>query len=556
MTGLRNYGDEALNPVPTLLDPTINADEVDFLQAGTGAVTRTTQAKLREIVSVTDFGAVGDGVTDDTAAFTAALAAADTVFVPDPLTSYKLTAKIAIGGSQTLVGLNKRTTKLLHSFNGDMFDLGDGARLENLYLEGQGATFSGAGVLMTATNGGQGIHHCRIINFDSACIDFAVGAGSGFSGFDIETYRVNAGTGTGRYAITISSTQQLSAVPRKFSHIETGGQCSFDFGGCNNVYVSESFLSDLNYTVDSRAVFVIGCRIANAATLSFNGQGNVIAGGDINPVVTIAAGAQGCVVGPNAMSNPPVVDNSGFLTNQIFDYVHAQTGYLKLTTAVSKVVPGATSLSFRNNADSADNLILTDAGAASFRTSVILQNAAAYNAKDTGGTARALMVLASDNTVQIGSVGTPSSNGHLLFYVNGTERARATPSSTWTFNGGLLMNGSSGSLGYGTGAGGAVTQITSAATGVTLNKATGQITTFALTTAAGAEERFTVSNTFVAATDTISIGTTYNGAGTPAVTVLKVATNAFDIVITNLHAANALDALMVINFAIIKAVAA
>lgn len=41
---------------------------VGFLQSGTGAVTRTMQDKERESVSVKDFGAVGDGVTDDTAA--------------------------------------------------------------------------------------------------------------------------------------------------------------------------------------------------------------------------------------------------------------------------------------------------------------------------------------------------------------------------------------------------------------------------------------------------------------------------------------------------------
>jgi len=41
---------------------------VNFIQAGTGAVQRTVQAKLRETVSVTDFGAVGDGITDDTVA--------------------------------------------------------------------------------------------------------------------------------------------------------------------------------------------------------------------------------------------------------------------------------------------------------------------------------------------------------------------------------------------------------------------------------------------------------------------------------------------------------
>lgn len=113
----------------------------------------------------------------------------------------------------------------------------------------------------------------------------------------------------------------------------------------------------------------------------------------------------------------------------------------------------------------------------------------------------------------------------------------------------------SSGIGYVTGQGAAVTQLSSASTGVTINANCGQITTVALTTAGAAEEVFTVTNSKVAATDVIAVSTTYAGAGTPAVSVKGVAAGSFVVVITNLSA-SALDALAVINFAVIKAVAA
>lgn len=171
------------------------------------------------------------------------------------------------------------------------------------------------------------------------------------------------------------------------------------------------------------------------------------------------------------------------------------------------------------------------------------------------------VMLAYGNTVPTtGLVG--FAPGCKFIKTNGTTLATTTyvnvgtkASANFVSEGGLSNSPTQG-VGYATGAGGAVTQITSSSTGVTLSKVCGQITTVALTTAAGAEEQFTVTNTNVAATDVVVVSTTYAGAGTIQVTTAKVTAGAFDIVIANLHATNALNAVCVINFAIIKSVAA
>jgi hypothetical protein len=66
-----------------------------FTQSGTGAIQRTVENKLKDTVSVKDFGAVGDGTTDDTAAIQVAITAVDSGTVFFPKGNYKTTAKLS-----------------------------------------------------------------------------------------------------------------------------------------------------------------------------------------------------------------------------------------------------------------------------------------------------------------------------------------------------------------------------------------------------------------------------------------------------------------------------
>jgi hypothetical protein len=87
----------------TYLRSSVGAGIVGFLQAGTGAVARTTLAKLRESVSVLDFGAVGDNATNDTVACQKAIDTGKNVLFPVGYTFLVDGLTIATAKQQMLV---------------------------------------------------------------------------------------------------------------------------------------------------------------------------------------------------------------------------------------------------------------------------------------------------------------------------------------------------------------------------------------------------------------------------------------------------------------------
>jgi hypothetical protein len=117
-----------------------DAGLVTYNEGDTGAVTRTVKAKLQETVSVKDFGAVGDGVTDDTAAIQAAVNAANAIYFPpgEYITSLiELSSRTDIslfGG-----GIGVTTLKMKANIEETIIKLGAGSKrisIKNMTLDG------------------------------------------------------------------------------------------------------------------------------------------------------------------------------------------------------------------------------------------------------------------------------------------------------------------------------------------------------------------------------------------------------------------------------------
>ena len=132
---------------PTVTPPVDTAALATFVPAGAGATPRPIHDKLGDVVSVRDFGAAGDGVTDDTIAIQAALTAHKAVVVPEG--TYRISGTLTVGYGRSLTGTGQ--SSILHGADTsfDLIHLPDGyATVRGLRLE-NGRT----GVLLSGLSG-------------------------------------------------------------------------------------------------------------------------------------------------------------------------------------------------------------------------------------------------------------------------------------------------------------------------------------------------------------------------------------------------------------------
>lgn len=128
---------------------TANSTGVLFVATGAGSGTgtaynvQTVEAKLRQTVSVKDFGAVGDGVTDDTTAIQAALdaAAGRALYFSEGV--YAINDTLTVSADTTVYGDGYGSVVYQTAREKNIFDLSNNCVVEMLRLKGDGVTSGG-----------------------------------------------------------------------------------------------------------------------------------------------------------------------------------------------------------------------------------------------------------------------------------------------------------------------------------------------------------------------------------------------------------------------------
>jgi hypothetical protein len=149
----------------------VDANNVGYTANFTGAVGQTVQTKLEQTVSVKDFGAVGDGITDDTAAIQAAFDASDAVYFPESTGNYMVSMVTAqANGSYFGPGT---IAKISGSAGAGVIDIPYGA--DNVTIDGLGIEYDtttyGHGPITAGSTGGAinqttnniSVTNCRLV---------------------------------------------------------------------------------------------------------------------------------------------------------------------------------------------------------------------------------------------------------------------------------------------------------------------------------------------------------------------------------------------------------
>tara|TARA_R100000353_G_scaffold164246_1_gene124945 strand:+ start:125 stop:1606 length:1482 start_codon:yes stop_codon:yes gene_type:complete len=149
----------------------VQADLTAFTPSGTGATVRSIDSKLQDVVSVKDFGAKGDGSTDDAVAIQAAIDSVSSggiIFFPKG--TYIIGTELGIRSNNTLVGANRYDSVLKTKAGTDITLINDGSGVNSkicitdLGFSGNKANVSAGQIMNLWKTEDFLVSNCRIVD--------------------------------------------------------------------------------------------------------------------------------------------------------------------------------------------------------------------------------------------------------------------------------------------------------------------------------------------------------------------------------------------------------
>lgn len=269
-----------------------------------------------------------------------------------------------------------------------------------------------------------------------------------------------------------------------------------------------------------------------------------------SPATNIAVTPTGGIVATNVQAALAELDTelSGTITKT------ASTGAAVIPTGVTADRPIPAEGHFRRNSELGrwegyDGSQWADIGGVSLDAAQTVSNKTLVTT-DVAGPLNFTDAVASLSVQSVSSI-TFDANGILA----GSYKAGSIVAND--FADGALIENSANGLGYGTGAGGTVTQATSKATAVTLNKPSGRITMNAASLAANTTVAFVFNNSLIAGNDSLYVEVADGYVSNTSYTVRTIGTvDGFRGIVLKNDTGAALAEAVVIRFQLIKGASA
>lgn len=331
-----NFNDPALS-LRTDLAASGGSALVGFLQAGAGAVLRTEQAKMRDVVSLKDFGAIGDDVANDTAAVNAWLTYISTNGKTGvvPAGKYRITSKVTITGTT------------------NFSIIGEGQELSQFIFEGGDVGFDLYAPSRTDANGG-------------ACVFsmFSILKKSDASTWGGTALKITTGTEAAGnpsitmflHALTVGGAKGDATTNMRFTH-------GIRLKNCLQAQLSNVFVVGaipLNTSAVSAGIWFedsTGCRVVNMHCFRFQ-RGYYVSGSTEGPTLTAchAVGTQDGIV----VDGPSTTDPSNPGLDVSKSHFNVMRYAIRATNRAQGIIEGCLFYEFLNTTETVYKAIWTD----------------------------------------------------------------------------------------------------------------------------------------------------------------------------------------------------